>query len=97
MSQCPECGASLTACPDKRKHKDAWNNRRKKRGAQLYDLLMAHRFQRDETGDQQLWSKACSLMAEWHAEDKSAGRPQTWRNYRKVLSELTWLKATRIG
>lgn len=94
---CRECGSPssgqfcATAC------KTAWNNRRRTRGAVLYDFFMAHRFERDATADARLWTLMCRLGTDWVAEDHNerGGRP-SWRDHRKVLAERPQLKA-QIG
>lgn len=54
--------------------RSAWNNRRKNRGAELYDLVMAWRFDRRMAGGLKVLSRICAMAARWHAEDKAAGR-----------------------
>lgn len=52
----------------------AWNNRRKSRGAELYDLFMAYRYDRKRAKLLGLFSRMCALAAKWRYEDKEAGR-----------------------
>jgi hypothetical protein len=76
---CRECGTALDAglkatavfcgIPCKAK----WNNRRKNRGADLYDLWMAMRYERDEAKRLGLWGEMCRLSEGWNDEDKKAG------------------------
>lgn len=54
--------------------RQAWNNRRKVRGAQLYDLFMAYRYDRKAAKLLKLFSVMCGLAAQWRAEDKAANR-----------------------
>lgn len=54
--------------------RQAWNNRRKVRGAQLYDLFMAYRYDRKAAKVLKLFSVMCELAAVWRAEDKRLGR-----------------------
>ncbi len=54
--------------------RQAWNNRRKVRGAQLYDMFMAYRYQRGVGKTLKLFSLMCKVAAEWRAEDKANGR-----------------------
>jgi predicted nucleic acid-binding Zn ribbon protein len=69
---CPECGNRTTgraklfcssAC------RQAFNNRRMQRGAQLYDLFRAMRRERDDAKTLGLWKEACRLEFGWQEED----------------------------
>lgn len=77
---CFETGKTLpeTAQPTARfidaDARQAWNNRRKVRGAALYDLFMAYRYDRSAAKTLKLFSVMCKLAADWRAEDKSLGR-----------------------
>ena len=67
------------------------------RGAVLYDLFMAHRFERDATADANLWTLLCRQGTDWHAEDhKERDGRRSWRRHDKVLAERPQLKA-RVG
>lgn len=77
--KCLECAVSID-------HKDAradfcndqcrkvWNNRRMTRGAELYDLFMAYRYQRNTAKLLGLWSLICRMASYWNEEDKQVGR-----------------------
>ena len=65
----------------------AWNNRRKTRGADLYDLWMAMRYARDEAQVLGVWKEMCRLSETWNAEDKAAGR-ETFERPKMVLDRL---------
>ena len=54
--------------------KAKWNNRRKNRGADLYDLFMNTRFNRKESVDRNLQSIMCRMASNWRDEDAAAGR-----------------------
>lgn len=54
--------------------RQAWNNRRKVRGAQLYDIFMAYRYDRGAAKVLKLFSVMCKLAQTWREEDKSLGR-----------------------
>ena len=54
--------------------RQAWNNRRKVRGAQLYDMFMAYRYDRGAAKTLKLFSLMCKVAAEWRAEDAAAKR-----------------------
>lgn len=51
-----------------------WNNRRKMRGAAVYDLLMGWRYDRPVATALGVFSTVCSLLRQWHEEDKAADR-----------------------
>ena len=53
--------------------KAKWNNRRKNRGADLYDLWMAMRYERDEAKRLGVWKEMCRLSEGWHDDDAKAG------------------------
>lgn len=75
---CLECGKPVgpsmrydkvfccTACGTR------WNNRRKNRGAEIYDLFMAMRF--DRKNAKGVWAIMCRMASNWNEEDKAAGR-----------------------
>jgi hypothetical protein len=77
-----------------------------KRGAQLYDLFMTMRHERDLTRNLKaergvsLWSIACQLAAEWKAEDEKdrAGR-RSWQYVPKLVMAGTFarLAAKLVG
>ncbi|MDD9903732.1 MAG: hypothetical protein OXT06_09210 [Rhodospirillaceae bacterium] len=108
---CRECGApceaqrgDATFCSTK--CKNAWQNRRRKRGAELYDLFMTMRHERDLTkrlADEQdfhVWSTACALASKWKDEDERerAGR-KSWQSILPLIQKGTWayLKAKLVG
>lgn len=53
--------------------KAKWNNRRKNRGADLYDLWMAMRYERDEAKRHEVWKEMCRLSEGWKADDDKQG------------------------
>lgn len=71
-----------------------WNNRRAVRGAQLYDLFMNLRFNREEASDEQVWSAMTRLSAEFRANDvaERSGR-RSFRTIAASLGDMPWLKA----
>ena len=75
---CKECGAKFTK-DGRDKHfcrskcRNAFNNRKKARGAMLVDLFMRARFDRKGTGEG-AYSEMCTLASVWRDEDKKAGR-----------------------
>jgi hypothetical protein len=48
----------------------AFHNRRRDRGAELYDLVMAMRFDREHAKDEGLWSHICALASAYNTADK---------------------------
>ncbi|WP_279483428.1 transcriptional regulator [Aureimonas sp. SK2] len=74
----------------------AWNNRRRDRGAELYDLYMAHRFERDPAKARGVFQAINRLASDFRREDRErrAGR-RSWRRMDVVLEERPHLKAAR--
>lgn len=74
---CKECGNSLASvkvgatfcCTECRK---AFNNRRAQRGAELYDLFMAMRYDRSEASKANTWTVMCNLARAYRDADKFA-------------------------
>jgi hypothetical protein len=78
-SKCWETGRSLVdAYHGSRfintKARQDWNNRRKTRGAAVYDLLMGWRYDRPIATTLHVFVVICQLLKQWHDEDKAAGR-----------------------
>jgi hypothetical protein len=78
-AKCWETGSSLVnAYHGSRfintKARQDWNNRRKTRGAAVYDLLMAWRYDRPIATSLGVFATICRLLKEWHDEDKALGR-----------------------
>ena len=90
---CRECGIALEG---KRKgavfctaeHRKAWNNRRMIRGAELYDLFMEKRYNRDTTEAQAAFTVMSNLARAYRDADKILrdGR-QSW-NARETIERL---------
>lgn len=98
LNACLECGQ---AAPDKAKfcsgaHRQAFNNRRLQRGAELYDLFMAHRFDRKNAQDLRVLQAMNRMASLWNEEDKAErdGR-RSWRPTRDVLNERPYLRGIR--
>lgn len=74
--------------------RNAWENRRRDRGAILYDLFMEMRYRR--SGAKGLWSIMCRLAEEWRGVDKEEreGR-QSWRDPRHHIEENIYLTGKR--
>ncbi|ACL57614.1 hypothetical protein [Methylobacterium nodulans] len=84
-------GFCSTAC------RQAWNNRRLQRGAEVYDLFMAFRFHRPLARALKLLSALNRLASLYRDEDrhKRAGRP-SWRATDVVLASRPYLRAVRM-
>lgn len=96
LNACQECGGPA---PAKAKfcsppHRQAWNNRRMQRGGELYDLFMAHRFDRKRAQALRVLQAMNRMASIWNEEDKAAGR-RTWRPTVEVLAERPYLRAIR--
>lgn len=94
---CLECGAAHERAGDFccRACKDVWSNRCKARGAELYHLYMAHRFERPLAAKLGLFQAINRLASNWRAEDRARrdGR-KSWRSPRAVMEERPYLKAS---
>lgn len=101
VHECLECGGTreagaagefcATAC------RDAFNNRRKARGAELYDLFMVLRFDRERAKFLRVFQALCRLASNWRREDRArrAGR-RSWRKPEDVLETRGYLRAISI-
>ncbi|MBP0438456.1 transcriptional regulator [Tianweitania sediminis] len=92
---CLECGAEGTKsdfCGPR--CRIAFNNRRKSRGAEFYDLYMAHRFERATAKSLGVFQAINRLASIYREEDKvrREGR-RSWRAPKLVLMERPFLKA----
>ena len=92
---CLECGADAPNgdfCASACRH--TFNNRRRLRGAELYDLYMAHRFDRATAQDLGVFRAINRLASTFRKEDQARreGR-RSWRTPRTVLEERPWLRA----
>lgn len=103
LDACLECGAEYERAPNREfcsvKCRKDWNNRRMKRGAELYDLYMAHRFDRANAQALGVFQAVNRMASNFRAEDAAerAGR-RSWRATRAVLEERPYLRAvtTRV-
>jgi hypothetical protein len=90
---CRECGKPLDG---KRKgavfcgaeHRKTWNNRRMVRGAEMYDLFMANRYEREKANGEKAWTHLTNLARAYRDADIALrdGR-QSW-NLREALERL---------
>ncbi|TIT90380.1 MAG: transcriptional regulator [Mesorhizobium sp.] len=70
----------------------AFNNRRMKRGAEMYDLFRAMRRERDQAKLLGIWAEMCRLELRWQQED-DLQRPGR-RSYMPPRKALTNLRET---
>ena len=88
---CLECGhpftpTSATAEFCRRPCRQAWNNRRMTRGAELFDLFMTHRFERAEAGRLKVLTAMNRLASEYRREDEQVREARrSWQRARAVL------------
>ena len=74
----------------------AFNNRRKQRGALLYDLVMALRFERGLARFIGLWTVVCACASIFRQEDhRDRDGRKSWRDPRDVIAEKPFLRAKR--
>ena len=101
---CLECGEGTPRKGEfcSAKCRSDWNNRRRQRGAELYDLYMAHRFDRVTAQTLGVF-QAINRMASNFREDDKARRDgrKSWRAPQTVMEERPYLRAVtthvRIG
>lgn len=69
--------------------RQVFNNRRMKRGAELYDLFRALRRERSKAKALNLWTQICRLELEWQMQDE-AQRPgrKSYMPPEKALANL---------
>ena len=98
--ECLECGAPFDTkhqgehiyhTPECRKK---FGNRRMTRGALVYDLIMAIRFEREEAEREKLWTMLCRLCADFKDEDdKERGGRKSWGPWQQILMNHPHLRA----
>lgn len=100
---CRECGTAIlarrpTADFCSARCRGAWNNRRLKQGGQLYNLVMAWRFDRTAAAASGAQSLLCRMAAAFKADDERdrAGRP-SWDDVARVRARNSHLVATVVG
>lgn len=99
LRTCLECGIPYEASERASQFcatscRQTWNNRRLKRGAELYDLFMPHRFERPLAKGLKLISLLNRLASIFRAEDLAErGGRASWRPPEVVLSERPYLRA----
>ena len=103
---CLECGGAFTprAVPGNHQPefcsnacRSLFNNRRKRRGAEFYDLIMAHRFEREEAQQLRVLSKINRLASIYRQQDKDArSARRSWRKANEVIGERPYLSSVTI-
>ena len=93
---CLECGAPRTKAAEfcKSSCRMDWNNRRRKRGAEIYDLFMVIRHERGLAKAMGLWTLICRLATHYREEDfrEREGR-RSWRKPQQVIAGKPYLRA----
>jgi hypothetical protein len=99
---CVECGKRFEAKRQDaqfccREHSVAFHNRRKERGAALYDLFMINRHERETAKALRIWFLITRLAMYWREQDERerAGR-KSWLPARKAVEATMWAFATVI-
>ncbi len=98
LDACLDCGAGFPAATARefcsKACRKRWNNRRATRGAELYDLYMAHRFDRQAAQALGVFQAINRMASNWRQEDRDArGARRSWRLPRAVMEERPFLKA----
>lgn len=88
--QCKECGNEFNSRQynaefDTPQCRAAFNNRRMKRGAILYDLVMIERVDPKAFTANKLETRVEELIARWREEDAAAKRSRTWKRPHDVM------------
>jgi predicted nucleic acid-binding Zn ribbon protein len=98
---CRECSAGFESgrsarefCSDRCRR--IFHNRKTARGAQLYDLVMALRYDRKRAATSRAFSLLCRMAAAFKAEDDLAGR-QSWDKARTVTARSARFLASLVG
>lgn len=100
--ECLECGSPFTATKDAdfcgKACRKAFHNRRAARGAEMYDIYMAMRYERAESKRMDLWT-VLSRMAQIAREDDEKARDgrRSWRKPHAVIEAKPFLKAIGKG
>jgi hypothetical protein len=98
---CKECGGSIK--PSRQRPvfccaacRLRFNNRRMERGAQLYDLFMSMRYERDVAADLGVWAIMCRIAKEFREQDdrEREGR-KSWQPPAQVIERLPVVMAQK--
>lgn len=93
IATCRECGCDIShkkqgAVFCGPEHRKAWNNRRMIRGAEVYDLLMANRYEREAATSLGVWSIATNLLRAYRDSDNTLRDGRKSWNLRETLARL---------
>lgn len=101
--KCRECGttfqpkqhnAAFCGSPCRR----TWNNRRAMRGAQMYDAVMALRYDRKRAADQGVdWTFICRMAEMFNAADIRDGVSRSFRTVTEIKEDLGTMVNARVG
>lgn len=100
---CLECNATYRACTSHSEFcstlcRRAFNNRRALRGAELYDLFMAHRFERPRAQALRLLGVLNRMASNYRAQDRDQrGGRHSWRDPEAVLARSPYLRAISVN
>jgi hypothetical protein len=103
VGTCRECAAPFSAPRTTREFcsvscRQTFNNRKLIRGAAMYDIIMAMRFDRAAAKDSGAWSLLCRLAASFKAEDhRDRGGRKSWDDLPRVRDRHTSLSSTVVG
>ena len=108
MKCCKECGldlARLSNRPVKAEKvfcsapcKQNFNNRRRDRGAELYDLFMELRFNRTVAAERNVWTTLCDRASAYRDADKAKrGGRRSWRDLNDALDALPLYRSQTAG
>ena len=101
--ECQECGTHFEGKKQKAKFcshacRMAFTNRRRDRGAELYDMFMSMRFERGKAKDEGVWTLLCDRASAYKDSDKTLrnGR-KSWRDLDEVLASFPLGRAQGAG
>lgn len=111
VNQCASLGESLDACREcgerladqragfcSKACRSRWHNRRAARGAKMYDLVMAIRFDREAAEAAGAWSLLCRMASHFRSLDERDrnGRP-SWETLDQVKGRSARFSAKVVG
>lgn len=100
---CQECGMKYK--PTRREAmfcrsacKTAFHHRRHKRGAEIYDLMMTMRYDRERAAELGVWATLCRMAQGFQEEDARdrSGR-RSWDDPARVISRKPYLNAIVVN
>jgi hypothetical protein len=99
--ECRECGASLAGRHHRTKFcdsgcKEAFNSRRWSRGTEIYDFVMAWRYEREH--QKETLTTVTALLRSYRDEDqKSRDGRKSWFPYEEAMAKLDRLAGVADG